>query len=541
MSTLQKQLISLVMILIVLGSVSNALAGYIVSWGRTANGLVSDTPTGNDFVAIAGGGWLSHALKEDGSIVAWGGDSYDQISNAPTGNDFVAIEAGHYVSLALKADGSIVAWGWDSYGDISGLINDTPTESGFVAIAAGTVFNLALRGDGSLASWGGDYYGVVSNTPTESSFIAIAAGNCHALALKADGSIVAWGRDDRDQVSNTPTESGLVAIAAGQQHSLALKADGSIVSWGRDDDAVPLVSDTPTGNDFVAIAAGGYHSLALRADGSIVSWGYDIDDYDGTYGVVSDTPTGNNFVSIAGGIFHSLAIAQEVINSPPVANAGGPYLVSVDNSIVLNGSDSHDPDGDPLTYMWTQDGNLGIFTASTDENPTYTGTYAGITNLTLTVSDGQAHDTDTTILVVYDPDGGFVTGGGWIDSPAGAYIDDPTLEGKANFGFVSKYKKGATVPTGNTEFVFQAGNLNFHSSSYDWLVVTGSDYARFKGAGTINGSGDYKFMLWAGDNEPDTFRIRIWEEDENSGEETVIYDNGSDQAIGGGSIIVHDK
>jgi len=70
--------------------------------------------------------------------------------------------------------------------------------------------------------------------------------------------------------------------------------------------------------------------------------------------------------------------------------------------------------------------------------------------------------------------------------------------------------------------------------------VTDSDYARFKGSGTINGMGDYKFMLWAGDDEPDTFRIKIWEEDELCNE-TVVYDNGMDQAIGGGNIVVHTK
>ena len=57
-------------------------------------------------------------------------------------------------------------------------------------------------------------------------------------------------------------------------------------------------------------------------------------------------------------------------------------------------------------------------------------------------------------VIVYDPEGGFVTGGGWIDSPEGAYKPDETLSGKATFGFVSKYKKGATVPEGNTEFQF---------------------------------------------------------------------------------------
>jgi hypothetical protein len=36
------------------------------------------------------------------------------------------------------------------------------------------------------------------------------------------------------------------------------------------------------------------------------------------------------------------------------------------------------------------------------------------------------------------------------------------------------------------------------------------------------------------------FRIKIWTEDE-FGVETVVYDNFSNQALGGGSIIVHKK
>jgi CSLREA domain-containing protein len=151
---------------------------------------------------------------------------------------------------------------------------------------------------------------------------------------------------------------------------------------------------------------------------------------------------------------------------------------------------------------------------------------------------------DCTLLAVYDPAGAFVTGGGWIDSPVNADYPYMQVGGKANFGFVSKYKKGAQVPTGNTEFNFKAGGLNFHSDEYDWLVVNqGGTNAQYKGQGTINGTGAYKFMLWAtdGDNknppEDDTFRIKIWYEDGDS--EIVVYDNGFDQAIGGGNIKIH--
>ena len=222
------------------------------------------------------------------------------------------------------------------------------------------------------------------------------------------------------------------------------------------------------------------------------------------------------------------------LNEPPVADASGPYLVAVGGSVALDGSLSSDPDGDALTETWTADGGTvsgNIYTA---------GTVPGIYDVGLVVNDGQADSPPaTTTVVVYDPTGGFVTGGGWINSPGGAYAADASLTGKANFGFVSKYKKGAQVPTGNTEFQFKAGDLNLHSSNYEWLVVNQNGAnAQYKGTGTVNGAGNYGFMIWAGDGGTDTFRIKIWDKD---AADTVVYDNGFDQAIGGGQIIVHQK
>ena len=153
-------------------------------------------------------------------------------------------------------------------------------------------------------------------------------------------------------------------------------------------------------------------------------------------------------------------------------------------------------------------------------------------------------------VVVYDPSAGFVTGGGWINSPSGAYTPDSSLTGKATFGFVSKYKKGAMTPTGVTEFQFKVADLNFHSESYDWLVIAGSK-AKYKGIGTINGEGNYGFMLSAIDagitpqkDDVDTFRIKIWDKDDG---DTVVYDNqlgaaedaNPSTAIAGGSIVIH--
>jgi hypothetical protein len=171
----------------------------------------------------------------------------------------------------------------------------------------------------------------------------------------------------------------------------------------------------------------------------------------------------------------------------------------------------------------------------------------GVYTVTVKVEDddGGFDIEEFQYIVVYDPSsGGFVTGGGWIISPEGAYVPDPTLTGKATFGFVSKYKKGQSTPAGNTEFQFHTAGLNFHSGEYDWLIIAGSK-AIFKGSGTINGEGNFGFMLTAIDgnlNEEniDKFRIKIWDKDNDE----TIYDNADEESgteLGGGQIVIHKK
>ena len=168
--------------------------------------------------------------------------------------------------------------------------------------------------------------------------------------------------------------------------------------------------------------------------------------------------------------------------------------------------------------------------------------------LTVTDDDSGVGTSTFQYVVVYNPSGGFVTGGGWISSPLGAYKMAPTITGKANFGFVAKYAKGADVPEGQTEFHFRVLDVHFHSTEYQWLVIAGAK-AKFKGSGRLNGEDGYSFMLTAIDGnlkEPavaDQFRIKIWDAD------GVVYDNkagavdDSDAAtaLGGGSIVIHKE
>jgi len=228
----------------------------------------------------------------------------------------------------------------------------------------------------------------------------------------------------------------------------------------------------------------------------------------------------------------------------------------VGSTVTLSASITPAVNGVPVTFTVTPGGTYygtttiinGVATATA----TVSGLSVGLYKVDATAGSNCATSTDA-YFSVYDPNAGFVTGGGWINSPAGAYSPDPTLTGKANFGFNAQYKKGNNTPDGNTQFQFQAGNLNFKSTNYSTgsLVVAGAK-AIFQGTGTINGTGNYNFMISAidgtisGGGGVDKFRIKIWTNSNGSG---VVYDNNSGSAnnsdpstaLGGGSIVIHNS
>ncbi len=322
---------------------------------------------------------------------------------------------------------------------------------------------------------------------------------------------------------NKPLVNEGEVVSFSGSYNDAGNADTHIVEWDFGDSSIASDSLTPSH----VYADNGEYTVTLT-----------VTDDDGGIGTDTLTVTVNNVDPVLSSILSPLDPCK--LNTPITTSSS-----FTDGGIL----DTH-------TAVW--DWGDGITTAGivaeTNGAGTVTGEHAysnaGIYWVTLTVIDndgGSAIVTSEYCVVIYDPEGGFVTGGGWIDSPADAYVPDTTLEGKATFGFVSKYQKGATVPTGNTEFQFKVADLNFKSTSYDWLVVAGSQ-SKYKGTGIINGAGEYGFMLIAVDGAitgdgMDKFRIKIWDK----ATDAIVYDNevgvSEDAApstvIGGGSIVLH--
>jgi len=123
---------------------------------------------------------------------------------------------------------------------------------------------------------------------------------------------------------------------------------------------------------------------------------------------------------------------------------------------------------------------------------------------------------ECVLFAVYDPTGGFATGGGGANSPAGADPSNPNVSGPVTFAFNPKYlPNNPNVPQGDFEFHFNADNINFKSTGYDFLVVTNGNRAQAQGTGTINGSTVCKFSIdaWNASFQPgnvDAFGLTIF-------------------------------
>ncbi|MDH4140412.1 MAG: PKD domain-containing protein [Coriobacteriia bacterium] len=506
----------------------------IVSWGYDSCGQAT-SPGGREFVIVSAGGYHSLALRADGTLAGWGENSSGQ-TDVPEGDDFVAVSAGGSHSLALRSDGTLVGWG----GNGSGQAN-VPAGNDFVAVAAGGSHSLALKADGSVVGWGSSLYGL-ADVPQGDDFVAISAGGFHSLALKSDGALVGWGANGDGQ-TNVPEGDDFVAVSAGHWHSLALRSDGSVIGWGYDffGQASP-----PLESGLVSVSAGGLHSLALRADGSVVGWGCYSDGQ-------IDVPGGKDFLAVSAGFYHSLALVDS--EAPVVVSVTGPAApVAAGAEVVVEASFTDADTDDTHTAMidWgdgcTTDctvreaGGCGTATGS----HVYSNTGAYSVNVRVVDEHSCCCSSCYEYVVVFDPDAGFVTGRGWIESPAGAYSLDPELSGRADFSFDSRYEKVSPVPEGTTEFSLRAGGLDFRSNTQEWLVVNGGgSEARFKGSGTLNGAiapdGEpFKFMISVEDGKPgggaDTLRLKIWYADD-----TVVYDNGAGQPIAGGSVSIRAK
>jgi alpha-tubulin suppressor-like RCC1 family protein len=582
--------------------------GKVWVWGWNDHAQLGDgstttriTPIENNvlvsIVAIAAGQNHSLAVKEDGTLWAWGDNEFGQLGNGTTDlgywptqvlniDNVIAVDGGLGHTLALKSDATLWAWGMADFSQLGGDTFDlqkTPLQvsglNNIMAISSGYAHNLAISNDGTVWAWGDNTHGQLgigtggsgqySNAPVQVNdlfdVVAISGGNAHSLAIV-----------DIPPTDNTPTGDTIIVQPVDES-----------------------TSTTPVTLTFDEITAPGTTTLTITSDGPTAPNGFSIGDPP-VYYHLETTAEFSGSVTIciqhpglteADRLFHYEGDAWVDVTTTVdlvegticgVVTSFSPFVVAtpLDQEGPQITSVFADPNPAPIATMITlsatiddsQTGGSDIAWAeySLDNGATWhsmDGTFDSpttdvsveieafsepqVVEILIRAADalGNEGNPASVLLAVYDPSAGFVTGGGWIWSPEGAYAPQPELTGQATFGFVSRYKKGQSTPDGNTQFQFHAGDLTFRSTDYEWLVIAGSR-AQFKGSGMVNGEGNYGFMLTAIDGDLtqsqdfDSFRIKIW--DKASG--TIIYDNqmgmsdSDDSAteLGGGSIVIHD-
>ncbi len=96
-------------------------------------------------------------------------------------------------------------------------------------------------------------------------------------------------------------------------------------------------------------------------------------------------------------------ITVTTLNSPPVANAGPDQVVSVGDSVHLNGSGSTDVDGNTLTFAWSlttrPEGSVARLSDPAAVNPTFLADRPGTYSVQLIVNDGTVNSAADVVSI----------------------------------------------------------------------------------------------------------------------------------------------
>ncbi len=371
---------------------------------------------------INGGSVSSSALPPSGTNGDLDPAASNQLPTADAGGPYSGtqgIALDFDASGSSDSDGTIVDYSWD-FGDgatgagttVSHTYQSTGTYTVTLTVTddAGdsdsdtTSATIGAGNQAPTADAGGPYS---ATSGVELSFDGSASSD-------ADGSIVSYEWDFGDGASGTGETTAHTYASQGTYNVSLTVTDDS----GASDSASTTVTVDPANQAPSANAGGPYSANAGEtlvfdgtgssdSDGSIVSYAWDFGDGASGSGETPShvyTTAGSYNVSLTvtddGGLSHTdttSATIGDVVNQPPVADAGGPYTGTLGQAVAFDGSASADPDGTLSAYTW----DFGDGTTATGANPSHTYTTEGTYNVTLTVTDNDGvMDSDSTTATI---------------------------------------------------------------------------------------------------------------------------------------------
>jgi subtilisin-like proprotein convertase family protein len=363
--------------------------------------------------------------------------------------------------------GAVVNYPAPTFTGSCGVVTSDPPSGSVFPVGTTTVTVTGTRQDGTVTA---SSFTVTVNAPTTTTVAAVAGQYSDQVTLTAN-------------VTNAACPGG----------SVEFKVNGSVVG------SAPVVGGTATLPYTIPLAQGSYPIVATYSS--------------------SSPGTGSSGSG-------SLTVAKE--KAVVTASASNPASVRVNTAggtagpITLCSTVSEESDGSPGDISLATPVTFTLTPVAPGSTISRTATTSGggvggtitacvtLTNVPVNVYDvaisvGGSHYTgsDDSVLAVYDPTLGFVTGGGTV-AHNGV---------KANFGFNVKYKKNG-APQG--EFLYSicgpGDDVKLKGVSMQSLSIVG-DTAVFIGKATFNGVGNHTFRVTAVDRgEPgssDQFGLQV--------------------------------
>ena len=345
------------------------------------------------------------------------------------------------------------------------------------------------------------------------------------------------GDGARDQIipASAPVATTTVAGSAAGQYSDGVTLSASVTPS-------TVVGQTISGSVQFSIDGSPVGSAAVNTSG-VATLAYTITGAAGAHSITAAfTSTNAFFLGSSGG--NTLTVSREDANVVPssgnaasaqVSAPGGTATVtlSADITEVADGSLGNIANASPVTITLTPIGPGGAVSQSatlsvSGTTLTATATFAGlgpnVYDVTFTIGGSYYTGSATSVLAVFDPSLGNVTGGGWLMHNGV----------RANFGFNVKYQKNNGNAQGQVLFIEHrpTGDVVVKSNALSTLSIAGHT-AIILGKATVGGVGNNQFRLIVTDNgEPgssDQFGLTI------TGSPDLTFDPVT---IGGGNIQV---
>jgi hypothetical protein len=394
------------------GTVSSAPDSIVISTTQqnsapAANAGVDQSAHVGDVVQLDGSG--STDSDADPLTYAWAlnarpANSTATLQGADTATPALNIDKpGTYVAQLIVSDGKAA-----STPDTVSISTENSAPVASIAAPATVKWGSSVTLDGTASSdRDGDGLGfnwsMLSRPDGSEALLDDANGTTSGFTADQPGVYVTQLVVNDGQTNSEPASATITAT----NNAPVANDDSAVTAQGVAIDIAVLANDSDADADALSISsvtqpAHGAASINGTSLRYVPATGYVGDDafgYTATDGADSDTATVS--LSVTAGV---------PANRPPTAQAGQDRTVTAGSLVSLDGSQSSDPDGDPLSYQWvlqTQPaGSAATLSGASTAAPQFTADRRGLYTLSLTVQDsrgGSATDSVDVTALNRDP------------------------------------------------------------------------------------------------------------------------------------------